>query len=62
MLEIDFREVKSYLESFGNIRYSDPSLNGTVRFPALNGTEKEKIIKGVSSGHIDLFYTPLEAP
>ena len=43
-------------------QYSDPSLNGTVRFPALNGTEKEKIIKGVSSGHIDLFYTPLEAP
>ena len=44
------------------VMYSDPSLNGTVQFPALNGTEKEKIIKGVSSGHIDLFYTPLEAP
>ena len=27
--------------------YSDPSLNGTVRFPALNGTEKEKIIDTV---------------
>ena len=43
-------------------KYCDPSLNGTVRFPPLNGTEKEKLIKGVSSCHIDLFHTPLEAP
>ena len=54
--------VSHTLELSHLTNYSDPSLNGTVQFPALNGTEKEKIIKGVSSGHIDLFYTPLEAP
>ena len=57
--------MRSYVFSatlLQGLPYSDPSLNGTVRFPPLNGTEKEKLIKGVSSCHIDLFHTPLEAP